>query len=178
MRRGGIFKHILHFHMHADLLLLLTNHITVRLTDPNQSVQPDQTLFWKLIQQHWFSGMLMDNMVWGSIRKTSLAWTASVMLTVLCHKTSRGWCGFVKRKWCFSFEGGYCGQHSWVWPRASEKRTWGFQSSEEVKGESVMVEGKEEYVEEGKMTERGREQHATANREAGNVIENKCLWSA
>ncbi len=28
VRRGGIFKHILHFHMHADLLLLLTNHIT------------------------------------------------------------------------------------------------------------------------------------------------------
>jgi len=42
---GGIFKHILHFRMHADLLLLLTNHITVRLTDPNQSVQTDQTLF-------------------------------------------------------------------------------------------------------------------------------------
>lgn len=28
VRRGGIFKHILHFHMHTDLLLLLTNHIT------------------------------------------------------------------------------------------------------------------------------------------------------
>ncbi len=38
VRRGGIFKQILHFHMHADLLLLFTNHITVRLTDPNQRV--------------------------------------------------------------------------------------------------------------------------------------------
>lgn len=35
VHRGGIFKHILHFRIHADLLLLLTNHITVRLTDPN-----------------------------------------------------------------------------------------------------------------------------------------------
>jgi len=41
-----------------------------------------------------------------------------------------------------------------------------------------MVEGKEEWVQGGKMTETGREQHATANREAGKVIGNKCLWSA